>query len=183
MLFVASCALVVLGVFLFYLGTHLFDVGGLALAVPGLITALLGCIGLVLSALAYTYNISMRTENEPNLDADCSKKSVVVLTSSAAALAKSIIEQRGYSKDTAVRVVLESDESVGFGIRYDCVSIDDRDWIDNISGLTIIVAKAIAPRLEGLTVDASGDEYVFRREKLDKVIDGLGEPRGIQGTS
>lgn len=163
--FIGSCAIAALGALL------VARSGGIVpgFIIPGFFMLLFGFAGIVLSALLSAYNISTRTNNGPHADADCTKRNIVTVTPDAADLAKSIIKQRGYPKNAAIRVVLAADEIAGFDIRYDLVCVDERDWIGDSSGLPILVAKAIIPQIEGLTVDASGGEYVFKREKTEGI--------------
>ena len=160
-LFTVSCAIAALGALLVARSGGIVPV----FIIPGFFMLLFGFAGMVLSGLLTAYKISTRTNNEPHADADCTKANIVTFTPSATALAENIIKQRGYARDAAVRVVLTADEIAGFDIQYDLVCVDERDWIGNSSGLPILVAKAINPQIEGLTVDASGGEYVFKREK------------------
>lgn len=90
------------------------------------------------------------------------RRNVVTLTSAAAELARQIIADRRFSPETALRVVIRRSDDRRFDIEYDIPLDDDRDWVGECSGVTVLVEKAIASELEELTIDAADGQYVFR---------------------
>jgi hypothetical protein len=162
--FIASCVIAALGTILIQVGLNFAHDGYFpSIAIIGFFMIPLGFVGMVFSALASVYDISTRTQHELAVDAGCSDKDIVVMTPRAADLANLTVKQRGYPKDAAVRVVLAADDIAGFDIRYDLVCADERDWIGNSCGITILVAKSIISQIEGLIVDAADGAYVFKR--------------------
>jgi Fe-S cluster assembly iron-binding protein IscA len=97
----------------------------------------------------------------PTIEA-ANRRDIVTLTPKAARLFHAIIQQRSLPPDTALRVALSDDPSPRIDVQYDIVSADDRDWVGECLGVTILVAKGVAEALEGLTIDAQGGQYTFR---------------------
>lgn len=89
------------------------------------------------------------------------RRNVVVLTPDAAELTHKTITDRGFSPETALRVVLGKGDNSQIGVEYDVPLDDERDWVGESSGVVVLVEKAIASQLEGLTIDARDGQYAF----------------------
>ncbi len=130
------------------------------LTIVGLVvlTVLIACF--VESVL---YHGNNRLSN-PILAGTANERKIVTLTPNAVELARKIILDRGFSPESALRIVLRDDNSLQIDVQYDLPWDDDHDWVDGSSGVIVLVAKAIAHQLEGLMIDAQDGQYVFDRQ-------------------
>ena len=92
------------------------------------------------------------------------QRQVVHLTERAAALARRAMAERGYPEGSALQVEVSGDPACPeYAVRYDdCPPVDGSAWRSQAHGLTVLVNKRDAPRVEGLVVDSEGDGYVFK---------------------
>lgn len=111
---------------------------------------------IISAKLRQSLPAAISTENQRN---------IVVLTPSAAALVRSVFTDRGYSSETGLRIVLRDDCTPAFDVRYDVLSDDGHDWIGESAGIAVLVEKAIADRLYGLTIDARDGQFVYCVDK------------------
>ncbi len=89
------------------------------------------------------------------------RRHIVNVTPRAAELAARAIASCNYPNDTVLRVVVSDDPNTPYDLKYDLPPSTDCDWISESLGVTVVVEKAIAEQVQGLTIDARDGCYVF----------------------
>jgi len=138
--------------------------------------AMVGCLVngvagvVILSALfkSRSLNAFLKSKHPSKIateDGKIPERNLVSLSAAAADLFRRNVAERGFPPETALRVVLADHVEHGFDVRYDVVSEDGHDWVGESSGVTVLVSKEMADKVEGLTIDAQDGAYVFRFAK------------------
>jgi Fe-S cluster assembly iron-binding protein IscA len=96
------------------------------------------------------------------------RKDVVVLTERAAEAARRHMAEHGFPTGSAIRVDVSGKRRPRrYEISYEDLPVTEgRDWIGQSHGLSILVFKKDAPRLEGLTIDFRDGQYAFDENAL-----------------
>ncbi len=96
------------------------------------------------------------------------RKDVVVLTERAAEATRRHMAEHGFPTGSAIRVdVTGKLRPRRYEISYEDLPITEgRDWIGRSHGVSILVFKKDAPRLEGLTIDFQDGRYTFDESTL-----------------
>jgi Fe-S cluster assembly iron-binding protein IscA len=103
------------------------------------------------------------------------RRDIVTLTRRAADLAAKTIADSKYPDETVLRVGLSSDPNAPYEAKYDLASEDDGDWKGESLGIVIVVEKAIAEQLDGLTIDAENGHFLFGRREIAGGDNGNGD--------
>ena len=96
------------------------------------------------------------------------RKDLVVLTERAADAARRHMAEHGFPTGSAIRIdVTGKLRPRQYEITYDEVpTMEARDYIGQSQGISVLVFKKDAPRLEGLTIDFQDDQYTFDESTL-----------------
>jgi Fe-S cluster assembly iron-binding protein IscA len=96
------------------------------------------------------------------------RNDVVILTERAAEAARRHMAEHGFPTGSAIRVdVTGKLRPRRYEITYDELpTTEGRDWIGQSHGVSILVFKKDAPRLEGLTIDFQAGRYTFDESTL-----------------
>jgi Fe-S cluster assembly iron-binding protein IscA len=92
------------------------------------------------------------------------QKAVVSLTERAAENATRIMQERGFSAGSGLRLEVEGkDPERRYLIQYDDMPTSDgSDWVCTSQGVKILVSKRLAPLVEGMTIDFQSGDYAFK---------------------
>ena len=115
-------------------------------------------------AAGHTWQASTRVFVEHALNVRDANAATKAQTERAAENAVRIMAERGFPPGSALRIEVQGKRGEGtYVVSYDDLPTSDgQDWVGTSHGVPVLVAKRLAPLVQGMSIDFQDGRYVFK---------------------